>query len=142
MVLTTHTNRHIYKDGDRMLREGIHDMNDLVPLRSLINAGVPVAFGSDNLPPSLFHPMWHAIHRKSRGGQVVGESQAIERIQALEMATLGGAFLCFDEEKRGRLKPGFLADMSILTADPLSCDEEELPHIQATSVLVNGQFVL
>ncbi len=142
MVLTTHTNRHIYKDGDRMLREGIHDMNDLVPLRSLINAGVPVAFGSDNLPPSLFHPMWHAIHRKSRGGQVVGESQAIERIQALEMATLGGAYLCFDEEKRGRLKPGFLADMSILTADPLSCDEEELPHIQATSVLVNGQFVL
>jgi predicted amidohydrolase YtcJ len=142
IVLTTHTNRHIYKDGDRMLREGVHDLNDLVPLRSLAESGVPVAFGSDNLPPSLFHPMWHASARKSRGGQVVGESQAIHRSQALEIATQGGAYLCFDEEKRGRLAPGFLADLSLLTADPLSCAEEELPHIQATKVMVNGQFVL
>ena len=142
IVLTTHTNRHIYKDGDRMLKEGTHDMNDLVPLRSLIENGVPVAFGSDNLPPSLFHPMWHASARKSRDGQLVGESQAIERSQALEIATQGGAYLCFDEEKRGRLIPGFLADVSILTADPLSCDEEKLPHIQATRVMVNGQFFL
>ena len=142
IVLTTHTNRHIYKDGDRMIREGIHDMNDLVPLRSLIESGVAVAFGSDNLPPSLFHPMWHASARKSRSGQWVGESQAIERSQALQIATQGGAYLCFDEEKRGRLIPGFLADLAKLSADPLSCAEEELPHIQATSVMVNGRFVL
>jgi len=125
-----------------MIREGIHDMNDLVPLRSLIESGVAVAFGSDNLPPSLFHPMWHASARKSRSGQWVGESQAIERSQALEIATQGGAYLCFDEEKRGRLTPGFLADLAKLSADPLSCAEEELPHIQATSVMVNGRFVL
>ena len=86
--------------------------------------------------------MWHATARKSRGGQLVGESQAIERSQALEIATQGGAYLCFDEENRGRLIPGFLADVSILTADPLSCEEEKLPHIQATRVMVNGQFVL
>jgi predicted amidohydrolase YtcJ len=142
IVLTTHTNRHIYKDGDRMLREGGHDLNDLVPLRSLMENGVTVAFGSDNLPPSLFHPMWHASARKSRGGQLVGASQAIERHQALEIATQGGAYLCFDEKKRGRLIPGFLADLAILTADPLSCDEAELPHIRATRAMVNGQFVL
>jgi hypothetical protein len=142
IVLTTHTNRHIYKDGDRMMREGIHDMNELVPFRSLIESGVPVAFGSDNLPPSLFHPMWHATARKTRSGLVVGESQAIDRGQALKIAAQGGAYLCFDEQKRGRLLPGFLADMVKLSADPLSCAEEALPHIQATSVMVNGRFVL
>lgn len=142
IVLTTHTNRHIYKDGDRMISEGIYDMNDVVPLRSLIESGVAVAFGSDNLPPSLFHPMWHSIARKSRCGQLVGESQAIERSQALKIATQGGAYLCFDEDKRGRLVPGLLADMAKLSADPLSCAEEELPYIQATSVMVNGRFVL
>ena len=142
IVLTTHTNRHIYKDGDRMMREGIHDMNELVPFRSLIESGVPVAFGSDNLPPSLFHPMWHATARKTRSGLVVGESQAIDRSQALKIAAQGGAYLCFDEQKRGRLLPGFLADMVKLSADPLSCAEEALPHIQATSVMVNGRFVL
>jgi predicted amidohydrolase YtcJ len=142
IVLTTHTNRHIYKDGDRMLSEGMHDLNDLVPLQSLLQSGVPVAFGSDNMPPSLFHPMWHAISRKSRGGQRVGESQAIERNQALKIATQGGAYLCFDEGQRGRLIPGFLADLAILSADPLVCDEEVLPQIQATGVMVNGRFVL
>jgi len=103
---------------------------------------VQVAFGSDNLPPSLFHPMWHASARKSRTGQRVGESQAIDRSQALKIATQGGAYLCFDECQRGRLVPGFLADMAILSADPLVCDEEELPQIQATGVIVNGRFVL
>ena len=142
IVLTTHTNRHIYKDGDRMLSEGLYDLNDLVPLRSLIESGVSVAFGSDNLPPSLFHPIWHASARRSRRGQLVGESQAIDRSQALSIATQGGAYLCFDEGRRGRLVPGFMADMAILSSDPLTCAEEELPHIQATSVMVNGRFVL
>jgi predicted amidohydrolase YtcJ len=142
IVVTTHTNRHIYKDGDRMLGEGLYDMNDLVPLRSLMESGVPVAFGSDNLPPSLFHPIWHASARRSRNGQLVGESQALDRSQALSIATQGGAYLCFDEGRRGRLVPGFMADMAILSSDPLACAEEELPHIQATSVVVNGRFVL
>jgi hypothetical protein len=141
LVLTTHTNRHIYKDGDRMLREGVHDMNDLVPLRSLIDSGVQVAFGSDNLPPSLFHPIWHATARKSRSGQRVGEQQAIDRAQALHIATQGGAYLCFEEAQRGRLVPGMLADLAVLTADPLTCADDDLPHIQATRVFVNGRMV-
>jgi predicted amidohydrolase YtcJ len=142
IVITTHTNRHIYKDGDRMLSDGNHDLNDLVPLRSLLDRGVPVAFGSDNLPPSLFHPIWHASARRSRHGQLVGESQAIDRGQALKIATQGGAYLCFDEGQRGRLSPGFVADLAILNSDPLTCDGQELPHIQATGVMVNGRFVL
>lgn len=141
LVITTHTNRHIYKDGDRLLqREEVND-NDIVPLRSLLEAGVEVSFGSDNLPPSLFGPMAHATTRRSRSGQVVGADQAITRQQALQIATLGGAYLCFAEHQRGTLAPGMLADLAVLSADPITCPDEILPEIQAEMLIVNGCLV-
>jgi len=139
VVITTHTNRHIYKDGDRLLQRQGGDGKDIVPLRSLREAGVEVSFGSDNLPPSLFGPMAHATTRRSRSGQLVGPEQAITRAQALQMATRGGAYLCFAEHQRGTLAPGMLADLAVLSADPLTCPDDVLPHIKAELTIVNGR---
>ena len=141
LVITTHTNRHIDKDGDRLLQRQGLDVNDIVPLRSLREAGVEVSFGSDNLPPSLFGPMAHATTRRSRSGQLVGADQAITRQQALHIATFGGAYLCFAEHQRGTLAPGMLADLAVLSADPLTCPDDVLPHIQAEMLVVNGRLV-
>jgi predicted amidohydrolase YtcJ len=141
LVITTHTNRHIDKDGDRLLQRQDLDANDIVPLRSLREAGVEVSFGSDNLPPSLFGPMAHATTRRSRSGQLVGADQAITRQQALHIATFGGAYLCFAEHHRGTLAPGMLADLAVLSADPLTCPDDVLPQIQAEILVVNGRLV-
>jgi hypothetical protein len=141
LVITTHTNRHIDKDGDRLLQRQGLDVNDIVPLRSLREAGVEVSFGSDNLPPSLFGPMTHATTRRSRSGQLVGADQAITRQQALHIATFGGAYLCFAEHQRGTLTPGMLADLAVLSADPLTCPNDVLPRIQAEMLVVNGRLV-
>lgn len=141
VVITTHTNRHIFKDGDRLLQRQGMDGKDIVPLRSLREAGVEVSFGSDNLPPSLFGPMAHATTRRSRSGQLVGAEQAITREQALHIATRGGAYLCFAEHQRGTLAPGMLADLAVLSADPLTCPDDKLAHIQAELIVVNGRLV-
>jgi predicted amidohydrolase YtcJ len=102
---------------------------------------VEVSFGSDNLPPSLFGPMAHATTRRSRSGQLVGADQAITRQQALHIATFGGAYLCFAEHQRGTLSPGMLADLAVLSADPLTCPDDVLPQIQAEMLVVNGRLV-
>jgi len=141
LVITTHTNRHIDKDGDRLLQRQDLEANDIVPLRSLREAGVEVSFGSDNLPPSLFGPMAHATTRRSRSGQLVGADQAITRQQALHIATFGGAYLCFAEHHRGTLAPGMLADLAVLSADPLTCPDDVLSQIQAEILVVNGRLV-
>lgn len=141
LVITTHTNRHIYKDGDRLLQRSSEGGDDIVPLRRLKEEGIEVAFGSDNVPPSLFGPIWHATSRLSRSGQAIGPKQAITRMQALKIATRGGAYLCFDEQSRGTLAPGMLADLSVLSADPLTCEEKLLPHIQADMTIVHGRIV-
>lgn len=71
LVLVTHTNRHIAKAGARH-RDAVGAGNEdrIVPLRRLLDAGVPVSFGTDNLPPSLFRPIHHAVARRpdDRGG--------------------------------------------------------------------------
>ncbi|WP_421954773.1 amidohydrolase [Polaromonas sp.] len=141
LVITTHTNRHIYKDGDRLMQRQQPGGDDIVPLRRLREEGIDVAFGSDNLPPSLFGPIWHATARQSRSGQAVGPDQAITREQALHIATRGGAYLCFDEHQRGTLAPGMLADVAVLNADPLSCQDEVLPHIHADMTVVHGRVI-
>lgn len=140
VVVTTHTNRHIYKDGDLWAeRRAGASVNDIVPLRRLVDAGVPVAFGSDNLPVSLFGPVHHAVHRLSRTGQPIAPDQAIDREEALRIATMGGAWLTFDETTRGSIEAGKLADLAILNGDPLTCASDALPGLRADHLILDGR---
>lgn len=142
IVVTTHTNRHIYKDGDLwMQRRGARGQDDIVPLRRLRDAGIAVAFGSDNLPVSLFGPIWHAVARRSRSGAAVGPGQALSRREALDIATRGGAYLTFDEDTRGSIEPGKLADLAVSSADPLTCAEDEIAALHSVLTVVDGHIV-
>jgi predicted amidohydrolase YtcJ len=131
--------RHIYKEGRAEDAPGI---DDFVPLARLTRMGVPVTFASDNAPPSLFHPLWHAVARRDRFGRPVAPAcEKLSREQALRVATINGAFLSFEEGERGTIEPGKLADVAVLTDDPLTCDEDRLPDIRSVLTLVDGKIV-
>ena len=55
--------------------------------------------------------------------------------------TASGAYLTFDEGKKGSLEPGKLADLVVLTADPLTVDDAGLRDISATMTMVGGKIV-
>ncbi|MGW5052632.1 amidohydrolase [Actinokineospora sp. NPDC004072] len=138
LVVTTHTNRYLYKEGSIGERaEGGRP----VPLRSLIEAGVPVSLGTDNVPISLFSPVWHATARCTRDGVVVTPEERISRLAALRCATAGGAALTFEEGWRGRLVPGYAADLAVLSDDPLSVEESRLPALRSVLTVVGGRIV-
>lgn len=143
LVLTTHTNRHILKEG-HLWRERVGQAreNDIVPLRRLVDAGIPFGLATDNVPVSMFHPIWHCVARPSRyvAGPVAPE-QAITRAEALRAATHGGAHLTFEEDDKGTLEAGKLADLAVLSADPLTCAEEALKDIRAEITVVGGAVV-
>ncbi len=105
--VTTHTSAHIFKRGREHLEKlGQARQNEIVPLRNLIDAGVPVSFGTDNVPISLFHFVWHTVARRSRTGETVAPDQALSREEALRCASAGGAWMCFDEHRRGAIEAG------------------------------------
>lgn len=142
-IVTTHTNGYIWKSGaDTLKRIGETRANDLVPLRRLLDAGVPVALGTDNVPVSLWYPVWQAVARFDRTiGAQVGAAQALTREESLRCATMGGAWLTFEENDKGSLEPGKLADIAVLSQDPLTCDLEALRHTKAEMTIVGGKVV-
>jgi predicted amidohydrolase YtcJ len=142
LAVTTHMTAYVFKRGSELVeRLGAERASEIVPLRSLRDAGVPISFGSDNAPLSLFHSIAHAVNRRDRLGAVIAPDQALTREEALECATRGGAALTFDEAEKGGIAIGKLADMAVLSDDPLGCAPERLAAIESDLTIVDGQIV-
>jgi predicted amidohydrolase YtcJ len=143
LVVTPHTNEFIYKGG-RALQDRLppERRRENTPLRDLLDAGVKVGLVTDNVPVSMFWPIWQAVARRSReAGAPIAPDQALTRAQALRCATENGAYLTFDEGKKGSLETGKLADLAVLSADPLTVAEENLRDISAVMTMVGGRIV-
>ncbi len=130
---------------------GPERMAHFLPLRSLFDAGVVVAGGSDHMvrfdprtATNPYHPffgMWMAITRQAVDGSVINPEQRITREQALRMWTLNGAYLSFEEKSKGSIEPGKLADLIVITKDFLSCPVDEIKQIESLLTVVNGKVV-
>ena len=143
VVLTTHTNRYLYKEGDLFRAQvGSNAEDTIVPLRRLKEAGVHVALATDNVPPSLFLPVWQAVARVDRStNRVIAPAQRLSRADALRAATLEGAYVTFEEDQKGSIEPGKLADLAVLSDDPMTCAEDRIRDITAEMTIVGGRIV-
>lgn len=143
LVTTSHTNRYVYKEGHLLAeRLGPGRSHEISPLRSLIEAGVPVSLATDNVPVSLFWPVWQSTTRINRySGAPVAPEEALTRSQALRAATVSGAMLTFEEGQKGTLAPGLLADLTVLDADPLAVADDVLMDLRSELTLVGGRVV-
>jgi predicted amidohydrolase YtcJ len=124
---------------------------DWMPLRSLLDAGIVVAGGSDHMirfdsrnainPYNPFFEMWMAITRRTVDGATFHPEQAVTRLEALRMWTLNGAYLSFEERSKGSIEPGKLADMVVISKDFLACPVDEIKDIEALVTIVDGKVV-
>src|SRR5262245_18499458 len=130
---------------------GPERMAGFLPLRSLFDAGVVVAGGSDHMvrfdphaATNPYHPffgMWMAITRQTVDGAVTNPEQRITRGQALRMWTLNSAYLSFEEKIKGSIEPGKLADLIVVSKDFLSCPTDEIRNIETLLTVVDGKVV-
>lgn len=115
-----------------------------IPMRRWLDAGVPVALGSDAsvnpYPPLL--GLWHAVARQDRQtGEVIGADQRLTPAEALRGYTADGAYVTFDEGRKGRIAPGYLADLVALGDDPLTCPPEAIKDLPVALTMVGGRVV-
>ena len=143
LVLTTHTNNYLYKGLHAQAQRLPPERHgEIVPLRSLLNAGVKVSLATDNVPVSPFLPIWQTVARTSyQTKERIGASEALSRADALRCATVGGAYLTFDENKKGSLEVGKLADLAVVSADPLVTEESSIPDTHSLMTMVGGRIV-
>ncbi|UNK56480.1 amidohydrolase family protein [Pseudoxanthomonas daejeonensis] len=111
------------------------DSHDLQPLADVLTAGIPLALGSDG-PPSPWLNMMFAIAPASR------PDQALTREQALRAYTAGSAFAEFSETEKGKIAPGHLADLAVLSQDVLddAVPAQALPGTSSLLTLVDGKI--
>ncbi len=130
---------------------GRERMGRLQPYRSIIDAGVVVAGGSDHMikfdarqavnPYDPFYGMWMAVTRETADGAVFNPEQRITREEALRMWTWNAAYLSFEEDVKGSLEPGKYADFAILDRDILLCPLHELRDTQVLETVLGGRTV-
>lgn len=114
-----------------------------IPLRDIADAGILMGGGTDApvVPANPFWSLWWMTSRRTLGGEVLGEEQALTPQEALATYTTGNAYVQFDEDRLGALHAGKLADLIIVDHDPLSSDPETLRNLQPDATMVDGEIV-
>lgn len=139
----------VHQTSDRLMAEarlGPERLAGAYAWRSLMEAGVPLAFGSDAPveAPNPLEGLAVAISRTDAEGQPFGgwrPEEAVSREQALAAYTAGAAYAGFAEGRFGRLAVGERADFLVLDRDPLTAGPDEMRSIRVLQTWVGGQRV-
>ncbi|MBI3263048.1 MAG: amidohydrolase [Acidobacteria bacterium] len=114
------------------------------PWRSIGEAGGRLAFGSD-WPAGSLDPLVGLqvaiTHGGGQAGEASGHGQALPLITALDAYTRGAAYASFDEQRKGTLARGMLADLVILSADIFSLPPERLSDARVETTIFDGRVV-
>ncbi len=143
LVTSTNSNRYIYRSGSGFLKQvGEARAQEILPMAKLRDAGIKVSLATDNVPTSLFHPLWQVVARRDRDtGSVIAPEQCVSPADALRNATIDGAYLSLSEKDKGSIEVGKLGDFAVLSADPLTCPEDALKDVSADVTVVGGRLV-
>ncbi|MFW5688252.1 MAG: amidohydrolase [Spirochaetota bacterium] len=106
------------------------------PFRRLLDLGIPLAFGSDYPGEATYDPLYGIQLAVDRP-----EGPAITAEEAIACYTAGGAYAEWKESTKGRLRPGFLADLAVLSADPTVVPPGAIGEIDVILTMVDGRIV-
>ena len=88
-----------------------------------------------------FHLVWCAVVRKTRSGQILGPDQRLSVYEALRAVTYNSAWAYGEEDRKGTLEPGKLADMIVVSSDPFAIDPDEIQNIEVLETWKEGKKV-
>jgi predicted amidohydrolase YtcJ len=112
------------------------------PAGSAQRIGIPFSLHSDAsvTPLDPLFSMWTATARKTMSGRVLGEGERISVPQALHAVTLGAAYLLGQDDKKGSITTGKLADFTVLDRNPLQvASPDALKSIKVLGTVMGGK---
>ena len=111
------------------------------PWRDLAKTGAVITNGTD-VPVEPINPIasfYSAVSRKTKTGAVFSPGQKMTRDEALRAYTINGAYAAFEENQKGSLTPGKLADVIVLSKDIMTVPEDEIPTAVVDLTIVGGK---
>ena len=126
-------------------RYGAKQAERTPPIRRMLELGVPVGAGTDATRVSSYNPfvsLYWLITGKTVGGTLLYPvGNRLDRLEALRLYTVGSSWFSSEEEKKGALVPGQLADLAVLSADYFSIPEDEIKNLESVLTMVGGRIV-
>ena len=129
--------------GNKWVDYGPEKMEWMFAHKSFLDYGIPVAPASD-YTPGPFEPLMaiqSMVTRKDWQGRVWGPSQRISVAQAMKICTVNGAYASMEENIKGSITAGKLADLTLLGADPHDTTPDEIKNIPVLRTIVDGKTV-
>ena len=126
-------------------RYGTEAAKNTPPVARMLDSGVPVGAGTDATRVASYNP-WTALYWLVSGRTVGGlrlydTAGRLSRDTALELWTAGSAWFSSEQDKKGRIKEGQLADLAVLSADFFAIDEDSIKAIESVMTVVGGKIV-
>ncbi|MCD4736541.1 MAG: amidohydrolase [Bacteroidales bacterium] len=115
----------------------------ICPAKSLIDDGFKITIHTDApvALPNLMQIVWASVNRVSRSGDVMGPDERITPYQAMQAITIWSAWQHFEEDRKGSLEPGKLADLVVLSDNPLKIDPMKINNITVLETIKEGTTV-
>jgi predicted amidohydrolase YtcJ len=142
-AIPTPFSTYVYYHGEKMKEYGAERLDHMFALRSFIDAGVRPTQASD-YPPGPFEPMMalqSEVTRTDSKGNIWGAKQKINVEEAIRVGTINGAYASYEENLKGSIEPGKLADLVVLGQDPFQVDPSQLINIPVERTMVGGNWV-
>lgn len=134
---------YAYYNTDKFVFYGEDLMKRSMAFRSLLDAGIHATAGSD-FSPGPFAPLMGIqgmVTRTGWDGKTWGANQRVSVDEALQINTLNGAYASFEENIKGSITAGKLADFVVLTDDLHTVDKEKIKDIKIVRTVVGGKTV-
>ena len=144
-VIPNYFVNHVYYWGDRHrdIFLGPERAGRIDPLASSLRRGLSFCLHSD-LPVTPVDPMFSihtAVNRMTSDGHVLGPEERVSVLDALQAYTINAAYAGFDEDERGTIEPGKLADFIVLSENPLTVPPDKIKDIEVLETVVGGRTV-
>ena len=133
-------------DGEAFVAKyGAQAAADAPPIARIREMGIPLACGTDANRATSYNP-WIGVHwlltgKTLGGGQAAGRPNLLDRTEALRLYTAGGAWISSEENKKGTLEAGKLADLVVLDGDYFSMPVDEVKDLESLLTMVGGKVV-
>ena len=143
-VIDASANGFLYDLGDAYkANRGKEQMRWMWPHRTLIDRGIPAPAHSDCpvCSPNPWYGIYALVTRKTSSGDTLYAGEGITPLEAIKAYTIDGAYSAWEEDIKGSIEKGKLADLIVLDHDPLSIDNEDLRKISPLLTMINGEIV-
>jgi len=122
---------------------GEEKAQNISPIKTAIELGMKPTSHTDApvALPNLMVVLWTTVNRETRSGKTLGPDQRLTPYEALKTITVWGARQHFEEDTKGTLEAGKLADLVILDKNPLKIDPSELLNIQVIETIKEGNTI-